>query len=128
MSQGRFKSSQAKLLTEYVDLQYGCALEYLWPKTPNNAIWRRGDNGKWFGVILTVGANKIMPGADGAPIEILDIRCAPGFIDFVVDKKNVFPGWHMNKRHWITIPLDGRMNIAQIKSLLDASYEIAAAK
>ena len=34
------------------------------------------------------------------------------------------PGYHMNKRHWLTIPLDGRCPADQIKSLIDLSYRL----
>lgn len=128
MPTGLFKSNQSKLLIEYVRSQYGRDLEFLWPRFSENAVWRRGDNGKWFGALLTVRANKIISGANDDFIEILDIKCAPDMIDFIVDKKRIFPGWHMNKRHWITIVLDGRMDIHQIESLLDASFESANTK
>ncbi|MBD5391853.1 hypothetical protein HDR66_03550 [bacterium] len=128
MSRDVFKSLQARELIAYVANQYGRDLEFLWPRFPDNAIWRRGDNQKWFGAILTVKKNKIVPGADDAPVEILDVRCAPDAIDFVVDNKMIFPGWHMNKRHWITVILDGRMDIEKIYSLVDASYISAAKK
>ena len=121
-----FQSPQARGLIRYIDVQYGRDLEFLWSSTPENAIWRRGDNGKWFGALLTVKKNKIIPGADDTMIEILDIRCAPEMLDFIIDKKTIFPGWHMNKRHWITIPLDGRMTMDNIYALVDASYQIAA--
>ena len=124
----KFKSSQAQELIAYVANQYGRDLEFLWERFSDNAIWRRGDNGKWFGALLTVKRNKIIPGDDDSLVEILDVRCAPDVIDFVVDKKKIFPGWHMNKRHWITIVLDGRMDMPQIYSLLDNSYELAYGK
>lgn len=124
----KFKSPQSRELIKYVANQYGHDLEFLWPKTPDNAIWRRGDNQKWFGAILTVKKNKIIPGTDDTPVEILDIRISPDMLDFVVDGKKIFPGWHMNKRHWITVILDGRITTRQIESLLDISYELALKK
>lgn len=124
----RFKSNQAHELIDYVRNQYGRELEFLWHRDPNNAIWRRGDNGKWFGGIFTVKRNKIVAGSDDAMTEILNIMCAPDVIDFIVDKQKIFPGWHMNKRHWITIVLDGRMDTRQIYSLLDNSYQLAHRK
>jgi len=123
-----FKSKQAHELIEYVSMQYGRDLEYLWPKFTDNAIWRRADNEKWFGLLMVVNKNKIDHGGDASPVEILGMRCAPDMLDFIVDGKIVFPGWHMNKRHWITIILDGRMKTGQIKKLLDASFGIAGEK
>ena len=120
-----FNTLQARELVEYIDLQYGREPEHLWQRSPEDAIFRRGDNQKWFAGIFHVRRNKVEPNAGDEVVEILDIRCAPDMIDFIVDKQKIFPGWHMNKRHWITIILDGRMPMRQIKQLLDASFELA---
>ncbi len=124
----KFKSEQANKLLSYVAKKYGRDMEYLWARMPDDGIWRRVDNDKWFGGMFHVRKDKIIAGPSADIIEILDIRCAPDVIDFIVDKKLVFPGWHMNKRHWITIVLDGRMELGQIKNLLDNSFELAGGK
>lgn len=121
----KFKSSQSRELADYINSQYGRSPEYLWARSPDDAVFRRGDNQKWFAGIFHVHRDRIQPGAGDDVIEILDIRCAPDVIDFIVDKKKIFPGWHMNKRHWITIVLDGRMELAQIYNLVDNSYLLA---
>ena len=36
----------------------------------------------------------------------------------------IFPGWHMNKAHWLTVTLDGTVNDEKIKLLVDMSYEL----
>lgn len=123
-----FKTNQAHEIIEYVRKNYNRELEFLWVRSPGNAVWRRGDNEKWFGVLLTVAGNKIIPDAGDDAVEILDVRCAPDVTDFIVDKKKIFPGYHMNKRHWVTVVLDGRMATSDICRLLSASYEIAGQK
>lgn len=123
-----FKSPQARELLDYVANQWGRDIEFLWARMPDDGVWRRGDNGKWFGGMFHVRENRVDSTAGDDVVEILDLRCDPDMLDFIVDRKNVFPGWHMNKRHWITIILDGRMKTAQIKKLLDASFEIAGGK
>ena len=37
---------------------------------------------------------------------------------------SVTPGYYMNKKHWITISLDGELPLAMIKDLSDKSYEL----
>ncbi len=128
MADSRFKSGQARRLVEYVHKKYGRDIEHLWARMPDDGVWRRADNEKWFGGIFHVSLNKVEPGAGNHVVEILDIRCAPEMLGFIVDKKTVFPGWHMNKRHWITIVLDGRMDLRNVCRLLDASYGIAGGK
>jgi len=36
----------------------------------------------------------------------------------------VLPGYHMNKRHWNTVVLDGTIAEAEIRSMIDDSYDL----
>ena len=38
----------------------------------------------------------------------------------------VLPGYHMNKKHWNTIVVDGSVSIKQLKVWIDHSYELVA--
>lgn len=40
----------------------------------------------------------------------------------------VLPGYHMNKKHWNTIVVDGSVTLKQLKEWIDDSYELVAAK
>ena len=122
-----FMTPQAKLCVEHVKEKYNVEPEYLWEKTPDNAIWRRDDNRKWFGAILTLAKNKI--GLDGnEKIEILDLRSKPEELDSLIDGKGFFPGYHMNKKHWFTVILDGTVPTEEIFSLIEKSYHLAKKK
>ena len=37
---------------------------------------------------------------------------------------DVLPGYHMSKKHWNTVILNGRLTDEQIKELIDHSYEL----
>ncbi|MEQ9305434.1 MAG: MmcQ/YjbR family DNA-binding protein [Marinoscillum sp.] len=39
----------------------------------------------------------------------------------------VLPGYHMNKHHWNTVVVEGSLNDAQLKELIDHSYELIVA-
>lgn len=117
-----FKTDYAKQLIVYVREKYGDEPEYLWEKFPENAVWRRKDNKKWYGAILTTDGKKF--GREGI-MEILDMRTETSALEAAVDGKNYFPGWHMNKKHWITVCLDGSVPIEKIFSMLDNSYRLA---
>ena len=119
-----FKSTYANEIIKYVTEIYGDELEFLWEKFDDNAIWRRKDNKKWYGLLLTVAKSKLGLESD-EKIEIIDLRVDANNIDTIVDNKTVFPGYHMNKKHWITICLDGSVPLKDIEKLLDASYQLA---
>lgn len=122
-----FRGASAQELITYVRRTYGDELEYLWAKTPHNAVWRRKDNKKWYAALLIVPKNKISLSGDEA-VCIADLRMEKEKIPSAVDGKTIFPGYHMNKAHWITVLLDGTIPSQKLYSLLDESYRLAKAK
>lgn len=122
-----FKTTQAKELIDYVRKTYDDELEYLWDKFPDNAVWRRKDNKKWYGALLTVSKRKLGIASDEI-VEIIDLRAKPEHLENLIDHVQFYPGWHMNKKNWYTIILDGSVPLDEILSKLTISYEIAGKK
>lgn len=122
-----FQSGYSQSVIEYARNTYGDELEFLWEKFPKNAILRRKDNRKWYAALLTVSRSKLGAFPD-EEIEVLDLRAAPEAIPDMVDGKRVFAGYHMNKKHWITLPLDGTLPAEEICAMLDTSYALAKGK
>lgn len=119
-----FKAGQAQALIEAVTATYGDQLEFLWAKFPHNAVWRRADTHKWYGALLTVSKQKLGFDED-EQVTVLDLRAAPADVLQLVDHHQYFPGYHMNKRNWFTIILDGSVNLATIQRLMATSYQLA---
>lgn len=119
-----FKSRQAKEVIAYIRKTYGDELEYLWQKFPNNAVVRRKDNQKWYAALLTVHSRKLGFDSDET-VEIIDLRMTSEDIEKQVDGVKILPGYHMNKKHWITIVLDGSVPIDDICRNIDESYLLA---
>ena len=119
-----FKAEQSVALIAYVREKYGDELEYLWNKFPDNAVWRRKDNEKWYGALLTVSRRKLGIPSDEI-VEIIDLRTEPEAMENLIDNARFFPGWHMNKKHWYTIILDGTVSMDEICRRVDESYLLA---
>lgn len=119
-----FKTAYAGNIIRYVKEKYAGDFEFLWEKFPRNAVVRRQDNQKWYAALLTVQAEKIGRGGKEI-IEIIDLRCPPDELEKLVDGKNYFPGWHMNKKYWLTMCLDGSVPFEEICRRIDASYVLA---
>lgn len=119
-----FKGAHTTPLIEYVREKYGDALEFLWDKFPDCAVWRRKDNRKWYGAILTVQYKKLGIEREGT-VEIIDMRMEPTELERTVDNKTYFRGYHMNKKHWVTMLLDGSAPYDEIVRRLDESYVLA---
>jgi len=120
-----FKSDFAQRVIGYVRERYGDKPEYLWQRFPNNAVFRRGDNAKWYGILLVLPMRKLGFDSDAA-VDILDVRVDPQRIGDMVNGERYFAGYHMNKRHWITVRLDGSVPLDEIFAIIDDSYLLAA--
>ena len=119
-----FKNGQTIKLLQYAREKYGAEPEFLWEKFSDNAVLRRKDSEKWFAVLLTVSRRKLGLDSD-ATAEIVDLRTSPENIPELIDGKKFFPGWHMNKKRWFTIILDGSVSFEEICKRIDESWELA---
>lgn len=119
-----FKSEYTKKVIEFARKEYGDELEFLWEKFSDNAVLRRKDTCKWYAAILTVAAEKFGLGGT-EKVEVIDLRMPPEELLKLVDNKKYFPGYHMNKKHWLTIILNGSVPIKEIFERIRVSYELA---
>ncbi len=122
-----FKTEQAKEVINYIRDKYQDEFEFLWERFSDNAVVRRKDNGKWYGLLLIVSKKKLGLTED-ENIEILDLRINPEDMESIINYKNYFPGYHMNKKHWFTICLDGSVTFNEICKRIDESYNLALKK
>lgn len=122
-----FKSKQTIAIINYVKAKYDNDLEFLWKKSPKNAIWRNQNNRKWYGAVLVISKDKLKIESNEM-VEILDLRYQKNDIKNIIDNYKIFPGYHMNKDNWITIILDERVELEEIYQLIDNSYQLSLHK
>ena len=60
--------------------------------------------------------------------DILNVKCSPLETGSLRQKPGIFPAYHMNKTHWITILLDGTLPEPELFWLLDESYTLTMPK
>ena len=119
-----FKTDYTKEVVDYVKNKYGDKLEFLWEKSPKTAVVRRKNSNKWYAVILTLSKRKLNLDSDKL-VEVINLHNSPEEIEKLIDNKKYFPAYHMNKKHWCTICLDGTVELEKIYRLIDISYELA---
>lgn len=58
-----------------------------------------------------------------------NVKCDPALaLELREQYACVLPGYHMNKKHWNTIVVDGSVSFKQIKEWIDHSYELVKGK
>ena len=59
----------------------------------------------------------------------VNLKCDPEWsMELREDYNSIIPGFHMNKKHWNTVIIDGSLADSFIKKLIDHSYELVVAK
>ncbi len=106
--------------------RYGTEPEYLFAKYPGFAVLRH-PNKKWYGVVMDLPRQKLGLPGEGM-VDALNVKCDPCMSGSLRLQPGILPGYHMNKERWITIVLDGTVDLAQIEILLDISYDMVGAK
>lgn len=61
--------------------------------------------------------------------DFCNLRCAPERIPELRERyEGIGPGWHMNKKHWISVRFDSDVPEKLLLELLGQSYELAKAR
>jgi len=54
-----------------------------------------------------------------------NVKCDPELaVELREQHSCVLPGWHMNKKHWNTIVVDGSVPVRQLREWIDHSYDL----
>ena len=55
----------------------------------------------------------------------ISLKCEPGLaLQLRADHAAIAPGYHLNKRHWNTVKVDGSLPDALISDLVEDSYDL----
>lgn len=110
-------------LEKHIAETYNTDPDYPFEDTPDAAVFRHGNNRKWFALIMRVGRDRLgLPGE--GDIDIVNLKCDPLMLGSMLLEPGFFPAYHMSKAHWITAVLDGSAREEQILELLDISFEL----
>ena len=96
----------------------------MWPKSPNNAIFRNKRNKKWFAVLFLDFPQNLFKSNKNERKDVINLKADPMDIANLIDEKNFFPAYHMNKEHWVSVTIDENLSLHTLISLVDISYNI----
>ncbi len=116
-----FKAEQTRRVLKYIENTYSVKPEYLWEKSPDSAALRHRKNQKWFAVIMSVDKSKLNPDFHGQ-VEIMDLKATADWVEGAVDGLRYYKGYHMNKKYWYTVSLDGTLEDEEIFKRIDESF------
>ena len=115
-----FAFDQSNRITNLIYKKYGKEPIFKWDNL-DAAVFE--NNEKWFGIVMNVDRSKFSNLS--GEIEILNVKLDRHKISNLIGKKGLYEAYHMNKKSWITIILDGSMSFKDIQKFIDSSYLLA---
>lgn len=111
-------------VVDYCNNKYGRNYVNPFKKHPDILAFVNEKN-KWYALLSDVEYNKLNKNTDiTTKVKILNVKYPTDRILEIIDNKNIFPAYHMNKKHWISIVLDKNIKLETIKELMDMSYSL----
>lgn len=114
-----FKTVPAKDILAFAEAQWSEKPEFLWKRFPDYAVLRRKDTNKWYALVARLPADKVGGGGKDA-VEIVNLRRTGGMTG-----PRFLPAYHMNKKTWATIILDGATGSKELRRYVEASRDAA---
>ncbi|MGN0240771.1 MAG: methylated-DNA--[protein]-cysteine S-methyltransferase [Candidatus Weimeria sp.] len=125
----------SKKISENVDLTesilekiiklYSPVVERPWAKFPENITVKEKYSGKWFALFMKIDGRKIGL-SKGSLVPIVNVKADPDFIALMSHTDGYAPAYHMNKENWISVRLDGSVDLDQILSVIDRSFSMVS--
>ena len=114
-------------LETYNQDHYGVDAEYPWTVYPHYAVFRHLGQKKWFAVTMRLSRATLGLPGEGT-VDVVNLKCDPLIVPTLTGEAGFLPAYHMSKVHWITVLLDGTVDDAQLKWLLEESYALTKPK
>lgn len=113
----------AQFIEDFYGIKYDC------PFDDELDAWcfRHSDNKKWFALIMRIKKRKLGIDSDEY-IDVVNMKCAPEIMDDLWHENGVFPAYHMSKKHWLTLTLDGTCGDDTLTFVANISYELTRRK
>ena len=61
-------------------------------------------------------------------MEIVNLKCEPDLIPTLIRESGIYPAYHMNKHHKISVNIEGYEDLDKLKMLVDMSYQLVGKK
>ena len=79
--------------------------------------------------MFKIGGKIFALSALGAETLKVSVKCDPELGEALrAEHESIVPGYHLNKRHWITVTIGGDAPDAPVRELIEDSYDLVRPK
>jgi len=122
-----FVSAQANRIAQFIFQTYGDLPVFPWDKFNRHGVFKNPASQKWYALILCIDKSKLNPKLLGE-VEVMNIKLNEDKILQLHKQEGFYPAYHMNKKSWITIVLDGSVTDSVLFDLINESHAFSLKK
>ena len=122
-SEKRFFGGQAERLAATLAERYGEEPDDPWNgKYPGIGVFRRHGGRKWYAIVMNLDGAQL--GRPGARCDVLVFRAGENRVAELLKTSGFFPAYHMNRKSWVSVVLDGTLRDDAILAELAAARDL----
>ena len=111
-------------IIKYIKKKYSSTMVKPFRSNPNIKAFVT-DKNKWYALILDVEYNKLNKDSSiESKVKIINLKYNTDHIPKIINERNIFPSYHMSKKHWISVVMDNNMDLNYLMQLIDISYNL----
>ena len=100
---------------------YGTSPDYPFEEDFVTAVLRHADNNKWYALVMRLSRRRLGFDSDEI-IDVVNLKLPTEMFGSFGAEDGVYPAYHMNKLHWISVLLSDASEDA-VRFLVNASFE-----
>lgn len=116
------KFSKFDEICKFIFEKYGVKEEFPFKDDDETAVFRhKNKSKKWFVLFMRISGAKF--DLKDEVLSVINLKCDPELALILHDKKTIFPAYHMNKKHWISVILNTTPK-SQVEDLIEESFNL----
>ena len=139
-----FVAEQSNRIAALILQRYGISPDFPFGTSPNEAygIFRHPDNSKWFALIMSIRCASlaetvkrvsgkvpdVLLQLEGASIDVINLKTVPDDREALYKETGIYPAYHMNHTHWISVTLDDSLPDDRMMQLVATSFRLTEKK
>ncbi len=123
-----YTSAQANRMIVILGERHGENLDYPFDGEEDYAVVRNRDTNKWYALFMPIKRGQLIKEKDDALIDVVNLKIDPSEGERLRSLKGIYPAYHMNHVHWVTVVLDESQSDDFVLSLLEKSRALVGKK
>lgn len=123
-----FSKDQTNRIAQLIKEQWGDLPDYPFAKLPSYGAFRHPNNNKWYALVSQIPRDKLDGSGSQEEVEIVNLKVDAREIAELLSQSGIYPAYHMSKKSWVSVLLDGTVEDQTIFALLEKSRYLVGPK